>query len=98
MSRLDAALLKLPGSVAAKAFTVSVLLCVASAVPIFRKPPEQSRQGHDYMSSEKPEVIRATQERLRKEYRHKRDQDLANAAAGATTTTPADPQQLPKKE
>lgn len=78
MTRFDAVIQSLPGSVAFKAFAAAVLLCSAAAYPIFRKPPEETRQGHDYLSSEKPESIRASQEHLRKEYRRKRNEDLAD--------------------
>jgi hypothetical protein len=73
MSRFDAVLQKLPGSLAAKAFGVATVVIAAAAYPVFSKPPEKSRQGHDYMSSDKPEAIRASQEKQRKEYRHKRN-------------------------
>ena len=56
---------KIPGSVPLKAFGAAVLICSATAYPIFKKPAEDSRQGHDYMSSDKPESIRASQEQLR---------------------------------
>jgi hypothetical protein len=73
-SRLEAALHKLPGSVPFKAFTAALVLSAVAAYPVFSKPPEQSRQGHDYLSSDKPEAIRASQEQQRKEYRHQRNQ------------------------
>ena len=75
MSRIDNFINKrIPGSMPLKAFVASVIVCAAAAYPVFKKPPEESRQGHDYMSSEKPEAIRASQEQLRKEYRRKRNE------------------------
>jgi predicted nucleic acid binding AN1-type Zn finger protein len=73
MSRIDDFVNKrIPGSMPLKAFVAAVLFCTAVAYPVFSKSPEESRQGHDYMSSEKPEAIRSSQEQLRKEYRQKR--------------------------
>lgn len=73
MSRIDDFVNKrIPGSMPLKAFVAAVLFCSAVAYPVFSKSPEESRQGHDYMSSDKPEVIRATQEQQRREYRQKR--------------------------
>lgn len=60
--------------VQARAFAAAVVIVGALAVPVFWSP--ESRQGHDYLSSEKPEAIRAGQERLRKEYRHNRNREL----------------------
>jgi hypothetical protein len=75
MSRIDDFINKrIPGSMPLKAFVAAVLVCSVVAYPVFSKPPEESRQGHDYMSSDKPEAIRATQEQLRKQYRQKRKQ------------------------
>jgi hypothetical protein len=75
MSRVDEFVNKrIPGSMPLKAFLAEVLVCSVVAYPVFSKPPEESRQGHDYMSSDKPEAIRATQEQLRREYRQKRQQ------------------------
>jgi hypothetical protein len=68
---------RIPGSIAFKSFAAAVLLCSAVAYPVFKKPPEESRQGHDYLSSDKPEVIRASQEQLRKEYRQNRNKAAA---------------------
>lgn len=78
---------KLPGSVSFKAFSLAVLISAAAAYPVFKKPAEESRQGHDYMSSDKPEAIRASQEQLRKEYRRKRNLEQAEAAAASKTNT-----------
>jgi hypothetical protein len=61
---------KLPGSTPVKAFVAAVALCGLFAIPVFRS--SETRQGHDYMSSEKPEAIIASQEKLRREFRHKR--------------------------
>lgn len=57
----------------AQSFGTAVAICALAAVPVFAKAPKDSRQGHDYLSSDKPESIRATQEQLRKEYRHQRN-------------------------
>jgi hypothetical protein len=77
MSRIDTFIQRIPGSLPLKSFIAACLVCSVAAYPVFIKSPEQSRQGHDYMSSDKPEVIRATQEQLRKEYRHQRNAKLA---------------------
>jgi hypothetical protein len=82
MSRIDAWVQRLPGSVPFKSFVTACAICAIVAVPVFQKKPEESRQGHDYMSSEKPEIIRATQEQLRKEYRHQK-RNAAIAAVNA---------------
>ena len=87
MSRIDAWIQRLPGSIPFKSFVAACLVCAAAAYPVFQKPPEESRQGHDYLSSEKPEIIRSTQEQLRKEYRHQRN---AKIAAAATAPGPDD--------
>ena len=63
---------KIPGSVAVKSFVASTVIVALLAYPVFGISTE-TRQGHDYLSSEKPEAIRAGQERLRKEYRHNRN-------------------------
>jgi hypothetical protein len=81
MSRLESIVQKIPGSVPFKAFSTAILLCTVAAYPVFSKPPEQSRQGHDYLSSDKPEAIRASQEQQRREYRHQRNQQKEKAAA-----------------
>ena len=73
MSRVDAFVNKLPGSLPFKAFCGAMVLCAITAYPVFKQKPEDSRQGHDYMSSEKPEQVKSTQEQLRKEYRRNRD-------------------------
>ena len=81
MSRIDTLIQRLPGSLPFKSFIAACVVCTVVAYPVFKKPPEESRQGHDYMSSEKPEIIRATQEQLRKEYRHQRNAKIIAAAA-----------------
>ena len=72
MSRLDSLLQRLPGSTAAKALVFSVAICGALAIPVFKKGT--GRQGHDYLSSERPEAITAGQERQRRDQRLKRSQ------------------------
>jgi hypothetical protein len=62
----------LPGSnLKVKGFVTAIAVTILMAVPIFGGQ-QQTRQGHDYMSSDKPESIRAEQERQRKEYRQSR--------------------------
>lgn len=69
MSRVDAWLQRLPGSIAAKSFGVALIVCAALAYPVYKST--ETRQGHDYLSSEKPEAVAAGQEKLRREQRHK---------------------------
>lgn len=88
MTRIDDLVQRIPGSIPLKAFVAACVVSAALAYPVFSKAPEQSRQGHDYMSSEKPEIIRSTQEQLRKEYRHQRNANIA--AASGTTTSPGE--------
>lgn len=68
VSPVDSYLAKLPGSVPAKAAAAGFLLTAALAYPVFRVSRE-GRQGHDYLSSERPEAISAGQDRLRRENR-----------------------------
>jgi hypothetical protein len=77
MSRIDAFIKRIPGSLPLKSFVAACVVCAVTAYPVFSKSPEESRQGHDYMSSDKPEVIRSTQEQLRKEYRQQRNAAIA---------------------
>ena len=77
MSRVDAWIQRLPGSLPLKSFVAACIVCTVVSYPVFQKKPEESRQGHDYLSSEKPEIIRSTQEQLRKEYRHQRNANIA---------------------
>jgi len=69
MSPIDAAIAKLPGSSVTKAAVAAFAICGALAYPVFRS--KEGRQGHDYLSSERPEVISSGQDRLRKENRKK---------------------------
>jgi len=69
MSPIDTYLAKFPGSPALKAAVVSFTIVGALAYPVFRS--KEGRQGHDYLSSERPEAISASQDRLRKENRKK---------------------------
>lgn len=73
MSRVDAFLNRLPGSTAAKAFGVSVIICTALAYPVFAK--SNGRLGEDYLSSDKPEVVASGQEKIRREQRLKRNNE-----------------------
>lgn len=68
---LDDRLAKYPGSVATKAFLASLVVSGVVATSAYKYSTR--KQGHDYFSSDKPEVIRAGQEELRKQYRHNRD-------------------------
>ena len=83
MTRFDAFIQRLPGSIPFKSFVAACIVCTAAAYPVFSKPPEESRQGHDYMSSEKPEAIRSSEEQLRREYRDQRRAKFAAAQAAA---------------
>lgn len=71
MSRIDAWLArsKLPGSPAAKAAVTAVAITALLAYPVFRS--REGRQGHDYLSSERPEAVSAGQDRARRENRRK---------------------------
>jgi hypothetical protein len=69
---IDDALARLPGSPRFKGFVTAWVVVGLIAIPVFRK--SSGRQGEDYLSSEKPETIRAGQEELRKQYRVQRDQ------------------------
>lgn len=64
---MDRFLQKLPGSTPLKAFVVAGIITATLAYPVFRT--QQTRQGHDLFSQEKPEVIAAGQERARREQR-----------------------------
>ena len=83
MTRFDGFIQRLPGSIPFKSFVAACIVCTAAAYPVFRKPPEESRQGHDYLSSEKPEAIRSSEEQLRREYRDQRRAKFAAAQAAA---------------
>ncbi len=61
---------KLPGSIPVKAFLAGTGFCVALALPNFIKGDGQ--QGHDYFSSEKPEIVAQQQDKFRKELREQR--------------------------
>ena len=71
MSRIDAYLARFPGSVTVKAFAVTIAIAAGIAYPVFYRS-EESRQGHDYFSSERPELVSAGQDRARKENRIQR--------------------------
>jgi hypothetical protein len=73
MTRFERLIQRFPGSTPVKAFLVSSLLIAGLGYPVFSKSPKNSRQGHDYLSSERPEAIQASQERWRKENRIKRN-------------------------
>jgi hypothetical protein len=69
---------KLPGSMGTKVGVAAVLVIGALGYPIFYGASSKSlaagsKQGHDYLSSEKPEAIRAGQEQARKLYRQQRE-------------------------
>jgi len=68
MGGVDRFLERLPGTPTQKAAVASVTLCVILGYPIFRVQKE-TLQGHDYFSQEKPEAIRAGEERRRREQR-----------------------------
>lgn len=55
---------KLPGSPRVKAFVTASVICAALAVPVFGG--KEGRQGHDYMSQEKPEAVRQVEEKRAK--------------------------------
>lgn len=70
---MDRFVSKLPGSPAVKAFVASTVVVGLLAIPVFGASKE-GRQGHDYFSQEKPEVIRVGQEQQRKLERQARQQ------------------------
>ena len=59
---------KIPGSVAVKSFVASTVIVALLAYPVFGISTE-TRQGHDYLSQDKPEAIRSGEERRRRENR-----------------------------
>ena len=67
---MDNFIKKLPGSHGLKVFVASALSIGLLAVPVFRQ--SKAHAGHDYLSSERPEAIRAGQEQARRELREKR--------------------------
>lgn len=68
---MDDLLKKLPGSTKTKAFGLSIAICTLLAVPVFGK--KDVKQGHDLFSQEKPEAVRAGEERKRKLQRLEKD-------------------------
>ena len=69
---IDERLRNIPGgNTRTKGFVAAVIVVGILAIPVFTK--SSGKQGHDYLSSEKPEDIRASQEELRKQYRNQRD-------------------------
>lgn len=70
VGKVDDALLKLPGGLRIKGFVVACSIVVAISIPVFYK--SSGRQGHDYLSSDKPEAIHAGQEEMRRQYRQQR--------------------------
>jgi hypothetical protein len=73
MSRFDSWVQRLPGSIAAKSFGFSVIVCAVLAYPVYKST--ENRQGHDYLSSDKPEAVAAGQEKLRREQRLQRNKE-----------------------
>jgi len=84
MSPIDTFLAKLPGSSVAKAALTSIALTAILAYPVFRST--EGRQGHDYLSSERPEAISAGQDRARKENRIKLGLSLEKKEDTSTTS------------
>lgn len=76
-TRFDTFVQRLPGSIAAKSFGFSVFVCAALAYPVYKST--EGRQGHDYLSSEKPEVVASGQEKLRREQRLNRNNNNNNS-------------------
>lgn len=72
---MDRLISKIPGSTPVKAFVTSIVICGVLAIPVFY---DDSRQGHSYFSSEKPEAIAAQQDQLRKLAREARDDRKSN--------------------
>jgi hypothetical protein len=72
---IDDTLARFPGSARTKGFVAAWTVVALMSIPVFRN--SSGKQGHDYLSSEKPEAIRAGQEELRKQYRYNRDQQEA---------------------
>lgn len=71
---IDDRIARLPGgSLRMKGFIAAWSIVGVLAIPVFYN--SSGRQGHDYLSSEKPEAIHAGQEELRKQYRQQRNQE-----------------------
>lgn len=86
---MDQFLNKIPGSLGLKVAVATTLVIGALAYPVFgnKNKNRKDRQGHDLLSSEKPEGIRAGQEQARKLYRQQRDR--SNSAASASALEPS---------
>jgi len=71
---MDRFLAKLPGSTPQKAAVVSFCLIAALGYPVFSKDNDaNNKQGHNYLSQERPEFVASGQEKLRKLQSEKRD-------------------------
>ena len=81
---IDGLLARLPGSTSVKAVVAAFALTGAFAYPVFFRSKE-TRQGHDYLSSERPEAVSAGQDRLRKENRKRRGLTLSDKKEGDAT-------------
>jgi hypothetical protein len=57
---------KIPGGPRMQVFAVTIGSLALCAVPVFWK---QEKQGHDLFSQEKPEAVRANEEKLQKQHR-----------------------------
>ncbi len=70
-SEMDKLISKIPGPHTAKVLVASTAVIGLLAVPVFRSG--DGRQGHSYLSQEKPEAITAWSEQMRRERRQKQD-------------------------
>lgn len=68
---MDNLINKIPGPHSVKVLVASAAVIGFMGVPIFRSG--DGRQGHSYLSQEKPEAISARSEQLRREHRQKQE-------------------------
>jgi len=62
---------KIPGGPRTQVFVVTIASLALCAVPVYWK---NEKQGHDLFSQEKPEAVKANEEKLQKEYRKQKNQ------------------------
>jgi hypothetical protein len=62
---------KIPGGPRMQVFAVTIGSLAFCAIPVYWK---QEKQGHDLFSQEKPEAVRANEEKLQKEFRKQKNQ------------------------
>jgi hypothetical protein len=84
MSRFDTWVQRLPGSIPVKSFGFSFIVCAILAYPVYKST--ESRQGHDYLSSDKPEAVAAGQEKLRREQRLQRNKEQEDGPSSSSSS------------